>query len=74
MLSDGDDQLVTAEEELRFMTEGWNIQQLKDLCAKRGMKWKFTTPAVAHQNGCTEALNLDLVLWTLFPITLLRYK
>ena len=32
------------------------MQQLKDFCAERSMKWRFITSASAHQNGCTEAL------------------
>ena len=45
-----------AEKQLQLMIKGWNIQQLKDFCADRGMKWRFTTPAAPHQNGCLEAL------------------
>ena len=56
MLSDNGSQLVGAEKELQLMIKGWNIQQLKDFCADRGMKWRFTTPAAPHQNGCSEAL------------------
>ena len=52
MLSDNGSQLVGAEKELQLMIKGWNIQQLKDFCADRGMKWRFTTPAAPHQNGC----------------------
>ena len=56
MLSDNGSQLVGAEKELQLMIKGWNIQQLKDFCADRGMKWRFTTPAAPHQNGCSEDL------------------
>ena len=56
MLSDNCSQLVGAEKELQLMIKDWDIQQLKDFCADRGMKWRFTTPATPHQNGCSEAL------------------
>ena len=56
MLSDNGSQLVRAEKELQLIIKGWNIQQLNDFCADKGMKWRFTTPAAPHQNGCSEGL------------------
>lgn len=56
MISDNGSQLVGAESELRLMVEGWNIQELKEFCAEKGMEWKFITPDAPHQNGCAEAL------------------
>lgn len=56
MLSDNGTQLVGAERELREMVEGWDVEQLKEFCAEKGLEWKFSTPAAPHQNGCTEAL------------------
>ena len=56
MLSDNGTQLVGAERELREMLEGWNVEQLQEFCAEKGMEWKFSTPAAPHQNGCAEAL------------------
>ena len=56
ILSNNGSQLVGAEKELHLMIKGWDIQQLKDFCADRGMKWRFITPAAPHQNGCSEAL------------------
>ena len=56
MLSYNGSQLVGAEKELQLMIKDWGIQQLKDFCADGGMKWRFTTPAAPHQNGCSEAL------------------
>ena len=43
MLSDKCSQLVVAEKELQLMIKGWDIQKLKDFCAGRGIKWRFTT-------------------------------
>ncbi len=34
----------------------WNIEELKQFGAKKGMEWKFITPRAPHQNGCAEAL------------------
>ena len=56
MLSDNGSQLVGAEKELQLIIKDWDIQQLKDFCAYRGMKWRFTFPAAPHQNGCSVAL------------------
>ena len=56
MLSGNGSQLVGAEIDLRLMIKGWDIEQLKDFCVDRGMKWGFTAPAAPHQNGCSEAL------------------
>ena len=56
MISDNGSQLVGAETELRLMVQGWNVQQLKEFCAEKGMDWKFITPDAPHQNGCAEAL------------------
>ena len=44
------------------MIKGWDIQQLKDFCADRGMKWRFTTPAAPHQNGCSESILICLFI------------
>ena len=43
MLSDNGSKLVGAEKELQLMIKGWKKQQLKDFCAAKGMKWRFTT-------------------------------
>lgn len=56
MLSDNGSQMIGAARELREMVQGFNKDQLSDLCAERGIEWKFTIPAYPHQNGCTEAL------------------
>ena len=56
MLSDNGSQLVGAERELREMIRGWDVEQLKEFNAEKGMKWQFATPAAPHQNGCAEAL------------------
>ena len=56
MISDNGSQMVGAERELRAMIEGWDIKQLKEYCADRGMIWQFTTPLAPHQNGCSESL------------------
>ena len=56
MLSDNGSQLVGAERELREMIKGWDIKQLKEFNAEKGMKWQFATPAAPHQNGCAESL------------------
>jgi hypothetical protein len=56
ILSDNGTQMVGAENELRLMIKGWNVKQLKEFCAERSIKWKFTTPLAPHQNGATEAM------------------
>lgn len=56
MLSDNGTQLVGAEHELREMIQGWNVHELKEFSAEKGMVWRFATPAAPHQNGCAEAL------------------
>ncbi|XP_074612412.1 uncharacterized protein LOC141866777 [Acropora palmata] len=56
MLNDNGSQLVGAERELREMIRGWDVEQLKEFNAEKGMKWQFATPAAPHQNGCAEAL------------------
>ena len=56
MMSDNGSQMVGAERELREMIEGWNVDELKTFCAKKGIQWKFVKPAAPHQNGCTEFL------------------
>lgn len=49
MISDNGSQLVGAERELREMVAGWDNNQLREFCAERGMKWKFTTPAAPNK-------------------------
>ena len=56
MMSDNGTQFVGAERELREMITGWNKDELREFCAEKGMKSKFTTPAAPHHNGCAEAL------------------
>ena len=56
ILSDNDTQMVGAENELRLMIKGWNVKELKEFCAERGIKWQFATPLAPHQNGGTEAM------------------
>ena len=56
MLSDNGSQLVGAERKLREMIKGWDIDQLKEFNAEKGMKWQFATPAAPHQNGRAESL------------------
>ena len=40
MLRDNGSQLVSAECELREMVNGWDVKQLKELSAEKGMKWQ----------------------------------
>ena len=40
MLSDNSMQLVGAECELQDMIKGWDVKQLKELSAEKGMKWQ----------------------------------
>ena len=61
MISDNGSQMVGAERELRAMIEGWDIKQLKEYCADRGMIWQFTTPLAPHQNGCSESCEIRQV-------------
>ena len=56
MMSDNGSQLVGAKRELREMIQGWNLKELKELSAEKGMKWQFLTPGAPHQNGCAESL------------------
>ncbi|XP_033643441.1 uncharacterized protein LOC117303376 [Asterias rubens] len=56
MISDNGTQLVGAQRELQRMIQGWNIEELKQFGAEKGMEWKFITPRAPHQNGCAEAL------------------
>ena len=55
-MSDNGTQMIGAQRESRKMIEGWDIEKLREYCADKGMKWRFTTPAAPHQNGCAEAL------------------
>ena len=56
MMSDNGSQLVGAERELKEMIQGWNVKELEEFSAEKGMKWQFITPGAPHQNGCAEAL------------------
>lgn len=56
MLRNNCSQLVSTEPELLEMIKGWDVKQLKELSAEKGMKWQFSTPAAPHQNGCAESL------------------
>ena len=38
------------------MIEGLDKAKLKEFCADKGMKWKFTTPLAPHHNGCSESM------------------
>ena len=55
-MSDNGTQMIGAQRESRKMIEGWDIEKLREYGADKGMKWRFTTPAAPHQNGCAEAL------------------
>ena len=50
MRSDNGSQMVGAARELREMVRGFDEDQLRELCAEKGIEWKFTTPASPHQN------------------------
>ena len=61
ILSDKGSQLVGAErtKAVRRSLEiirGWDVEQLKQFNAEKGMKWQFATPEAPHQNGCAESL------------------
>ena len=56
MMSDNVTQFVGAERELREMVTGWNMEQLREFCAEKGIQGKFTIPAAPHHNGCAESL------------------
>ena len=45
MMTDNGTQFVGAEKELRQMVNGLNQLQIQEFWAKKGMHWKFTTPA-----------------------------
>lgn len=48
--------MVGTEQELCLTIERWDNNHLKEYCANRAMKWKFTTPGAPLQNGCSEAM------------------
>lgn len=56
ILSDNGTQMVGAERQLREMIKAWDKDRLREFCADKKTKWKFTTPLAPHQNGCTESL------------------
>ena len=56
MLSDNCTQFVGADRELKEMIRGWDVKELREFCAEKGMKWQFITPTAPHQNGCAESL------------------
>ena len=56
MLSDNGSQLVGVERELRERIIGWDVEQLTEFNAEKGMKWLFATPAAPHQKGCAKSL------------------
>ena len=56
MISDNGSQFIGAERLLKELIKGWDIEQLREFSAEKGIKWQFTTPASPHQNGCAEAL------------------
>ena len=56
MLSDNGLQLVGVERKLRERIRGWDVEQLKEFNAEKGMKWLFATPAAPHQKGCAKSL------------------
>ena len=45
-----------AHSSLALMVKGWKLAELREFCAEKGMKWRFTTPKAPHHNGCAEAL------------------
>ena len=56
MMSNNGTQMVGAQRELLRMSEGQDIEKLREYCADKGMEWRFTTPEAPHQNGCAEVL------------------
>ena len=48
MLRQNGFQLEGTECELREMIKRWELKQLKELRAEKGMKWQFSTPAAHH--------------------------
>ena len=44
MISDNGTQFVGAEKKLKEMVKGWKSDELREFCAEKGMKWRFTTP------------------------------
>ena len=52
ILSNNGSQLVGAKRKLQEMIRGWDVEQLKEFNAEKGMKWQFATPPEPHQNGC----------------------
>ena len=56
MISDNGSEFVGVEGELGEMVRGLSRKYIQDFCTEKGMRWKFTTPAGPHQNGCAESL------------------
>ena len=54
--SDNGPQLVSANEELRNMTKGWDMKKLEEFGVSEGLKWEFTPADAPWQNGISEAL------------------
>ena len=56
LYSDNGPQLVSANEELRNMTKGWDMKKLEEFGVVEGLKWEFTPADAPWQNGISEAL------------------
>ena len=56
LYSDNGPQLVSANEELRNMTKGWDMKKLEEFGMIEGLKWEFTPADAPWQNGISEAL------------------
>ena len=54
MFSDGGTQFVGAEKELKEIVKGWKLDQLREFCAEKGTKWRFTTPKGPNENLCAQ--------------------
>ena len=48
MISNNRSQFIGAERQLKKMIKGWDIENLHEFSAEKGIQWKFTTPASPH--------------------------
>ena len=60
MISDNGTQFVGAEKELKEMVNGWKLAELREFCAEKGMKWRFTTPKSPSPQQMRRSVGEDM--------------
>lgn len=56
MYSDCGGQLIAADEELKAMTEEFDMEKIQQFGAKNGITWTYSSPGSPWQNGVSESL------------------